>query len=202
MAGATPSSSIRFRPRPQRRSGRVRTAAAARRKSTSTSDRDHEESEKEQPPTGRNKAMASSSRYLNRSTPGVYVTEIEAFGSSIVGVATSVPIFIGYTEFAGDPQTGASLYNQPVRLSSMTEFINHFGSSAPPVKFTVAPPPAAAETAGKSASGPSSPPLPDGGAMVPFASFNASAAATAAPFAVSGAKFEVRFPSSGASFFS
>lgn len=80
--------------------------------------------------------MASSS-YLNRSTPGVYVTEADAFGTSIVGVATAVPAFVGYTQFAGDPATGKSLYNTPVALASMTEFASYFGG--PPVRrFAVA----------------------------------------------------------------
>lgn len=69
--------------------------------------------------------------YLNRSTPNVYITEIPAFGTSIIGVPTAVPIFIGYTEFAGDPVSGASLYNTPVAISSMTEYQNYFGGSAP-----------------------------------------------------------------------
>jgi len=74
--------------------------------------------------------MATSS-YLNRTTPGVYVTEIDAFGSSIVGVQTAVPVFIGYTEFAGDPVTGAALYNTPVQVSSMSEYVAYFGGAAP-----------------------------------------------------------------------
>ena len=78
------------------------------------------------------------STYLNRTTPGVYITEIAAFGSSIVGVPTAVPIFIGYTQFAGNPTTGASLYNTPVQISSMTEFSQYFGGAAPQ-NFTVAP---------------------------------------------------------------
>lgn len=72
----------------------------------------------------------ATSTYLNRSTPGVYITEIDAFGSSIVSVATAVPVFIGYTQFAGDPTTGASLYNTPVAISSMAEFTNYFGGAA------------------------------------------------------------------------
>jgi phage tail sheath protein FI len=76
-------------------------------------------------------ATTVTSSYLNRSTPGVYITEIDAFGSSIVGVATAVPIFIGYTQFAGDPVQGTPLYNQAVSISSMTEFINYFGGPAP-----------------------------------------------------------------------
>ncbi len=73
----------------------------------------------------------SVSAYLNRSTPGVYINEIPAFGNAIVGVATAVPIFIGYTEVAGDPATGTSLYNTAVPLSSMTDFIHYFGGPAP-----------------------------------------------------------------------
>jgi phage tail sheath protein FI len=76
---------------------------------------------------------ASSSTYRNRTTPGVYLNEIPAFGNAIVGVATAVPLFIGYTQCAGDPTTGASLYNKPVQISSMTEYLRYFGSSAPAV---------------------------------------------------------------------
>lgn len=81
--------------------------------------------------------------YLNRTTPGVYITEIDAFGSSIVGVATAVPVFIGYTQFAGNPTTGESLYNTPVQISSMAEFTSYFGGAAPqPYQVTpVAPAP-------------------------------------------------------------
>src|SRR5882762_2087270 len=71
-----------------------------------------------------------TSSYLNRTTPGVYITEIPAFGTSIVGVPTAVPIFVGYTQFAGDPTTGASLYNTPVQISSMAEYSQYFGAAA------------------------------------------------------------------------
>jgi hypothetical protein len=94
-------------------------------------------------------ATATSS-YLNRSTPGVYITEIDAFGTGIVGVATAVPIFVGYTQFAGDPVTGASLYNTPVAISSFTEFTNYFGGAAPQ-GFTVSlPTPAPTPPSGES----------------------------------------------------
>ncbi|MFN6251910.1 MAG: phage tail sheath family protein [Acetobacteraceae bacterium] len=79
----------------------------------------------------------SASSYLNRKTPGVYINEIPAFGNSIVGVPTAVPVFIGYTEFAADPVTGASLLNTPVSISSMVEFSQFFGGR-PPVSFKVA----------------------------------------------------------------
>ena len=74
--------------------------------------------------------MATSS-YLNRQTPGVYITEIDAFGNSIVGVQTAVPIFIGYTEFAGDPTTGAALYGVPTAISSMAICFNDANRGRP-----------------------------------------------------------------------
>jgi phage tail sheath protein FI len=74
--------------------------------------------------------VTSSSSYLNRKTPGVYVTEIDAFGTGIVGVATAVPIFVGYTEFAGDPSTGKPLYLTPVPITSMVEYVQYFGGAA------------------------------------------------------------------------
>ncbi len=80
----------------------------------------------------------TTSSYLNRRVPGVYITEIDAFGTSIVGVATAVPIFIGYTETAIDPVTSASLHNVAVSISSMTDYQRYFGSAAP-LAFTVAP---------------------------------------------------------------
>jgi phage tail sheath protein FI len=82
--------------------------------------------------------VTATSSYLARVTPGVYTTEIDAFGTGIVGVATAVPIFIGYTEFAGDPTTGAPMYNQPVPISSMMEYGQYFGGAAP-AGFAVAP---------------------------------------------------------------
>jgi len=80
----------------------------------------------------------------NRVSPGVYITEEDAFGSSIIGVATALPIFIGYTEFAGDPQSGRSLYNEPVGISSMTEFTTYFGGAALQSYTVIRTPPAAA----------------------------------------------------------
>lgn len=63
----------------------------------------------------------------NRSTPGVYTTELPAFPPSIVGVATAVPIFIGYTDFAKNPSTGKQAYSQAVELGSMADYYNWFG---------------------------------------------------------------------------
>ncbi len=98
---------------------------------------------------------SSTSSYLNRQTPGVYITEFDAFGTSIVGVATAVPIFIGYTQFAGDAKTGQSLYNTPVRISSMADYANYFGGAAQQ-DFAVTVVSAAANTT--AASGTATPP--------------------------------------------
>lgn len=94
----------------------------------------------------------SSGSYLNRKTPGVYVTEIAAFGTSIVGVPTAVPVFIGYTEFAGDPNTGAALYNTPVQISSLADYTQYFGGAAP-APYTVEPTPNPTQSGSGSGSG-------------------------------------------------
>ena len=41
-------------------------------------------------------------------TPGVYIVEKNAFPNSVVQVATAVPAFVGYTEWAlnGNPRSG------------------------------------------------------------------------------------------------
>ena len=49
--------------------------------------------------------------YKQRTTPGVYVTELDAFPNSVVGVQTAIPIFIGYTEKA--EISGKPIYYQP-----------------------------------------------------------------------------------------
>lgn len=61
-------------------------------------------------------------------TPGVYVVEKNAFPNSVVEVATAVPAFIGYTEFADNG--GKSLLNQPWRITSMSEFRQYFGGAS------------------------------------------------------------------------
>jgi phage tail sheath protein FI len=78
-----------------------------------------------------------TSSYLDRKTPGVYATQIATSGNAIVGVPTAEPVFIGYTEFAGNPATGASLYDTVIAISSMSEFQQYFGGAAP-APFTVA----------------------------------------------------------------
>lgn len=68
------------------------------------------------------------------ATPGVYVKERNAFGSSVVAVPTAVPAFIGYTEKAMRGKT--SLINKPTRISSLAEFVSIFGG-APKTTFSI-----------------------------------------------------------------
>lgn len=70
--------------------------------------------------------------FKNRKTPGVYVTELQAFPKSMVGVPTAVPVFIGYTKKAD--LDGKSAFNEPVKIGSMVEFRKYFGG-APDVKY-------------------------------------------------------------------
>jgi len=63
---------------------------------------------------------------LNRQTPGVYIDQMPAFPASIVGVATAVPVFIGYTQFAGN-DTGKPLYLHAVAIDSLAAFEVTFG---------------------------------------------------------------------------
>ncbi|UVA77257.1 phage tail sheath family protein [Pandoraea commovens] len=62
-------------------------------------------------------------------TPGVYVVEQNAFPNSVVEVATAVPAFIGYTQFADNK--GTPLAGTPWRISSMAEFLMYFGGPPP-----------------------------------------------------------------------
>lgn len=68
------------------------------------------------------------------ATPGVYIEEKSAFASSVVPVATAVPVFLGYTQKAA--RGSKSLKNVPTRISSFAEFEQFFGG-APKVKFTI-----------------------------------------------------------------
>lgn len=61
-------------------------------------------------------------------TPGVYVTEEDAFPPTIIGVETAVPAFIGYTEKANI--SGKPIYRKPQRIGSLGEFVDVFGGAA------------------------------------------------------------------------
>ncbi len=72
----------------------------------------------------------------NYKTPGVYIREEDAFGSSIVANATAVPIFIGFTEKAID-RKGKDLTLMeskdkicpPIQIESILEYQQHFGGA-------------------------------------------------------------------------
>jgi phage tail sheath protein FI len=64
-------------------------------------------------------------------TPGVFIEEISTLGSSIAGVPTAIPGFVGYTEKAiidGTPWTyPSSAPAPPVRITSLLEYQQIFG---------------------------------------------------------------------------
>ncbi|BBB61363.1 hypothetical protein UNDKW_3090 [Undibacterium sp. KW1] len=66
-----------------------------------------------------------------RATPGVYVTEVDGFSSTVVAVPTGIPVFLGYTEKNGAKAANATL---PVRISSLAEYIDIFGA-APQIEY-------------------------------------------------------------------
>ena len=68
------------------------------------------------------------------ATPGVYIEEKSAFASSVVPVATAIPVFLGYTQKSA--RGSKSLKNVPTRISSFAEFEQFFGG-APKVKFSI-----------------------------------------------------------------
>ncbi|MEM7185342.1 MAG: phage tail sheath C-terminal domain-containing protein [Bacteroidota bacterium] len=68
-------------------------------------------------------------------TPGVYIRELDAFGNSVVPVATAVPAFIGYTEKTS--YNGKSLLNKAVKVTSLAEFLSIFGQNPPEVQYSV-----------------------------------------------------------------
>lgn len=77
-----------------------------------------------------------------QTTPGVYINEIDGFSSSVVAVATAIPVFIGYTEYAKNGNQ--NLTNVPTFVSSMAEFQQYFAApnsttgGAPQPKFKYA----------------------------------------------------------------
>lgn len=81
-----------------------------------------------------------------RRTPGVYVTELDSFPPSIVGVQTAVPGFIGYTEKA--EINGKPVGNKPIAVGSMADFMEIFGTGYIP-DYDIQPVTGAEQTAGK-----------------------------------------------------
>lgn len=65
------------------------------------------------------------STFKNRTTPGVYVTEFNAFPPSVVGVQTAVPGFVGYTEKA--EIDGKPVFFKPILINSLAGYEQIFG---------------------------------------------------------------------------
>jgi phage tail sheath protein FI len=70
------------------------------------------------------------------NTPGVYVEEISTLPPSIAPVATAVPAFIGYTQFA-TMNTAGDLTLKPTRITSMTDYEKYFGLPEQETKIKV-----------------------------------------------------------------
>ena len=66
-------------------------------------------------------------------TPGVYITEIDAFPNRVEPVETAIPAFIGYTEKADI--RGKSVLHRPIRIRSFVEFEEIYGA-LPVAKFS------------------------------------------------------------------
>ena len=61
-------------------------------------------------------------------TPGIYVEEISTLPASVAQVETAIPAFIGYTQVHPAEANGIAVE----RISSMKEYIEHFGGPATP----------------------------------------------------------------------
>ncbi len=57
-------------------------------------------------------------------TPGVYINEINSFSNTVVSVATSIPVFIGYTQKAN--LDGNDFTMKPVKITNMSDFDSYF----------------------------------------------------------------------------
>jgi len=79
---------------------------------------------------------------MELKTPGVFIVEKNAFPNSVVEVASAVPAFVGYTEFATNK--GKSLRGRPWRITSMAEYAAYFGDMPAPRLHIDVPDPAAA----------------------------------------------------------
>lgn len=65
-----------------------------------------------------------------RRAPGLYVTELDSFPTSVVGVPTAVPAFIGYTKKA--TVDGKPVLNRSQRIASLAEYTEVFGTGCLP----------------------------------------------------------------------
>jgi len=69
-------------------------------------------------------------------TPGVYVKEISKFPPSVAQVETAIPAFVGYTEKA-KKDADEDLLNDPMRITSLLDYITYFGGAQKETEFTV-----------------------------------------------------------------
>ncbi len=76
-------------------------------------------------------ASAAVANVVQQKTPGVYITEEDAFPNSVVEVPTSVVAFVGYSEKAS--YNGRDLRGKPVKVTSMAEFETIFGGPPSPL---------------------------------------------------------------------
>ena len=74
-------------------------------------------------------------------TPGVYIEEISKFPPSVAEVATAIPAFIGYTQKAvvnGRDLHTPQVIIQPLRITSLLEYEQSFGTAEPETGITIA----------------------------------------------------------------
>jgi Bacteriophage tail sheath protein len=64
---------------------------------------------------------------MQPKTPDVYVREKSILPPSVAEVATAIPVFVGYTQKIAD-SAEESIVQQPIRISSMAEYINIYGA--------------------------------------------------------------------------
>lgn len=60
-------------------------------------------------------------------SPGVYMEEVDRGTKPIEAVGTAVAAFIGYTERAVNPKTGASLLGKPQLVTNWSQYVQSFG---------------------------------------------------------------------------
>lgn len=73
---------------------------------------------------------------MNYKTPGVYVEEISLLPPSVAAVETAIPAFIGYTEKASFE--GENLSNKAIRITSLVEYEQRYGTAKIETYSTVA----------------------------------------------------------------
>lgn len=75
-----------------------------------------------------------------RTVPGVYINEQNAFPNSVVEVATALPVFIGYTQTASFQ--GQSLANELVEITSFADYLAFFENGptqGPQIQYALNP---------------------------------------------------------------